>query len=573
MRNKLLLSAAVAAAMSFSAMADTAPIVKPAPPDFEVDVDKPVLPTHPNPVPAIFDKDAPDINALFEPTDNRFRQQARVDQTGEDNVATTDQTGGQEGLAHIRQTGDDNNASITQSDNGDNLPLPNPPTDFTVPTNVAIVGQTGGGNTGDIDQLNTLTNGPANLADVHQFSDDDAPADTNTVDIDQLDGRALTARGNQGAEDARANNNSATIAQTGQGDTTVSVAAFIDQQSDGNTASVVQFDVDEVSTVIVQEGSVGFAGSAANIADVTQTGGESDLTVELFQSNTGAGFASDGDTANDATILQTGRGNSIVSSQVNDDNLLNLTQSGEYNDIQTEQTDDVGFTSNDIVATQSGDNNDLYVRQLNAPSEANITQDGSFGEINIEQIASGANVVDGFTNTLSVGQSGTGNIINVLQQDDNNNADIDQDGLDNKINLEQTDNTDNGSNFATLTQTAAVSNSSIHVVQDDAENTAAVNQTAGDNLTVSIQQSGDAVTNFGFGDANAATVTQEGTDNTIEISQEASNVPGLNFAPVNTILFDQSGVNNLTQISQVGEGNTVDAAQTGTDNILQIIVC
>jgi len=64
-------------------------------------------------------------------------QTSEIDQNGDGNNATVDQTLGQEGLSDINQVGDTNTADVTQSENliGSNI--------FTVPSNVADIDQIG----------------------------------------------------------------------------------------------------------------------------------------------------------------------------------------------------------------------------------------------------------------------------------------------------------------------------------------------------------------------------------------------------------------------------------------------
>ncbi|MEM6899432.1 MAG: hypothetical protein AAF583_06655 [Pseudomonadota bacterium] len=593
MRTKLLTTAALAGALVAPAFADTTPITA-NPGDYE----RPHLEHPDKPDPAVpnvpdFDKPDADLHELFDtlpldpPEDaNGFQQQARVEQVGDDNEATTDQTASEEGLAHIRQDGDSNSADVTQRDRQNNLPLPNPPTTFEVPTNVAIIGQTGDNNDATVDQANTKTGGRGNLADIHQFSaEDTGELDGNTatvvqgdVDDDGLptDGRVLIARINQGSADAAAENNDASITQDGTFANNVDVRAFVDQQSDGSSATIMQTNVDDAVVTVIQEGFDGATDSESNIANVTQTGGE-DLTVELFQNNTGGGF-NPGGTENEATILQSGDNNRVSARQEIDDNILDVDQSGSFNMIDTVQSDADGFTSNMIEIDQTGEENVISVLQEDAPSDAFVDQSGSENKVTIQQIASGANVIGGFTNTVDVIQTGHDNDVHVLQQNDGNGAVINQDGSDNDIVLEQRDNSDNGFNDATLTQAAAVSGSTISVLQRDAENSATVNQTAGHNLNVAIDQSGDSSTfafgsGFFTGDVNVADVLQEGTDNEISIRQEALNVGFIVTVPTaNIAALDQGGSNNEVFIEQIGEGNDVgelgDRVVQNGDNLL-----
>jgi len=408
-----------------------------------------------------------------------------------------------------------------------------------------------------VTQENTATAGIANTADVHQFSASGTDVVGNNATIDQGPGRSFSAIINQGtgATDsepgAPAGNNTATVSQVGSGGNEIlSVSTFIDQQSEGSTADVIQSGVDGASVVINQ---TGFAGALAdaNRAEVSQVGG-SGLSVSLVQRNNGAG----GD--NDAIIIQDGYDLSVTSSQVDDNNQLDIDQSGWGNAIVTSQQDDTGQGRNEIGITQTGEGNTVYSAQTDAPSSALIDQSGFSNEIVTAQDASGANNSLDFENSLDIAQSGGNNTIYALQRDDGNVASIDQSGWDNAINLEQTDNFDGGLNDATLSQASDVTFSTINAVQDDSENTLFVGQSDGTYLTANVQQSGA----LGFNDA---TLTQSGAYNTTDISQ-TSTFGG----ETNTINFDQSGAGNLAQLEQIGGDNGINASQSGWLNVLQI---
>lgn len=568
MRTKLLMTAATAAMLAWGASADTTRIDENRGDYERPHLDSPDMAAMANPTEAEFLKDDPDLEYLFDtleldsPEDeNGFQQQARIQQDGNANDANVDQTDSEEGLAHIRQTGDGNEANVSQADDMNNGPAPNPPLTFTGPTNIAIIGQTGDSNEANIDQHNTSTAGASNLADIHQFSEEDSDElDGNTAtivqgDVDGDSGRALTARIIQGDIDARSENNDATIMQDGLAAPTVSVTALVDQQSDGSSTTIVQTTVDDAKVIVNQTGYDGAADTAANIASITQSDG-TDLTVGLVQTNEGLGF-NPGGTENDATIFQSGTDLTISASQEYDDNVLDIRQYGEANEIKTEQSDEGGFTSNEINIVQDGYENDISVLQTNAPSIANINQEGDYNVIMVEQDASGANVVGGFTNRADVDQLGYDNDVSVLQQNDGNIADVDQDGSYNAIKLEQRDNTDNGINRATLTQTADVYSSSMNVLQQDAENFVNATQTDGYGLTMNIDQSGDASTLFGFGDVNAAEVTQSGGDSSINVRQQASNEPFVAIPPTNVVSLVQDAYYSDIYVEQVGEGNEV----------------
>jgi hypothetical protein len=160
MRTKLLLSAAVAAAMSFGAMADVTPIEKPtdfkdAPPEFNHE--------------AVPHEDA-DVKPLADRAllfgSGEVGQTGLIQQDGDANTADVDQTESGNGLAHIRQDSTGvlegeagNTAGIVQVDSAAPSKF-----DVTAAANVAIIGQTGSENTANIGQLGGFNS----TVEVHQ---------------------------------------------------------------------------------------------------------------------------------------------------------------------------------------------------------------------------------------------------------------------------------------------------------------------------------------------------------------------------------------------------------------------
>ncbi|MEL6323405.1 MAG: hypothetical protein AAFQ84_04145, partial [Pseudomonadota bacterium] len=293
MRTKLLVTAAIAGMLAMPAMAD-----KPAEgPEKRVDLvePKPPEPGEPNvkteddldSVLELFSIEEGDIGTRFDPAE--FYQQQRVDQNGDDNAATIDQTAGSQGLASIQQNGNNNYATTYQSDS-DTPPGAVP---FAFPANISVTTQTGDGNVAYVEQWGNAGEKPfANRADIHQFSFDGAPDDANFATVFQQGNDATLATITQGDDDGIGGLfNDANIIQTGNDGSFVGIA----QSRDGNSANVVQsntgLEPDAISSsVSVQQVSDfgGFGFGEANIADIYQHDGIS-LTTEVLQTNDGTG--------------------------------------------------------------------------------------------------------------------------------------------------------------------------------------------------------------------------------------------------------------------------------------------
>ena len=184
------------------------------------------------------------LTDLFDNAAGVFTQQGRMEQTGDANTATIDQTGSGNGLAHVRQVGDRNMAEVTQLDsNGD--------TSFDTPSNTAVIGQIGNDNIVTTRQESSLT---GNRIDVHQ------DGDLNTVVADQIETSNSSIQIIQGTETDDAFSNTVNATQA-LGDLLI---ARIQQTGTANMATTNQTGGMENTIVLLQDGN-------DNVATVMQT--------------------------------------------------------------------------------------------------------------------------------------------------------------------------------------------------------------------------------------------------------------------------------------------------------------
>ena len=569
MRTKLLLSAAVAAALGAPAFADltpppvpekTIPVFEP----HEADPEKPEVKA---------DLTAGDISALFnnketasDETDGRFNQEAIIFQEGgEDgrNDASIDQTASTEGLASVEQRGSSNFASVVQTNTGG----PGSGGQFVNPANIAVVDQNGNGNTARVRQFDGPSAAPsvteANIVAVHQYSDADGSlgGDVNTAEVEQNGSFNVSTQITQGSEADGGQNNTAFVLQSGSGNSDIDIA----QNFDGNFADASQLDAWRSSIKIEQNG---FGTDANNTAIVSQQDGEG-LEAHIVQ---GGGSAGTAGIDNNAVILQTGTDNVTAIAQVFDGNTATVDQSGARNDIAIEQgsgffvenanTADVvqggwnneidvyqtadGNDANFAVAVQSGESNELIVNQdagdggqnfadanqsgySNALAviqvndgtgtagfnDAAVSQSGSENELNVSQ--------DGSGNIVTADQSGWGNTLAIAQVGDSNIADATQSGESNELTIVQ------GGEFNVAFATQAGGSNEAHIEQDGASNTAELTQTTYGNSAHIFQTNyetgfvaeGTNVANVSqtYNSNQAALVVQYGAANTANISQ------------------------------------------------------
>ncbi|MEM6410526.1 MAG: hypothetical protein AAF683_03215 [Pseudomonadota bacterium] len=546
MRTKLLTTAALALALPMSfAAADTTPIVKPdkTPLNFSVNPDKPDLPEIDKPLPT---------DALF--GDDPQSQTANLEQTmtnlgGLVNDGTIEQTGDQN-QAQLTQTGNDNGATIVQSDLG-------APGSFNVATNLGVIDQNGNGNFAEVEQINTADGGPSNVASVHQFSDtpeDGTLSNEALVSQDGLNGSVALIV--QGASDAGTTNNFASIDQFGG--SADRADARIDQQSDGNSADVLQgFGLGGGDVRIQQTGFDGAGFAEANEASVIQGPG-SDLEVNILQSSEEPpALGVDG--ANFAFVDQIGDGSTVNIEQRNDGNNAEVFQNADHSDVHILQNDVDSVGQNFALVAQEGDGNSTVIEQENVDNDAFVEQFGDGGTILVDQ-----NVQFGD------GPEGT-NIVDLFQ---------DSDTVDSTIEVEQDHRfTDDNANVVFVDQ-IGVTNGLVQVAQTGEGHDASIVQGPGSDLTVQLIQGGpgsffrsnnEAII-FQSGDRNEITVFQEDDGNVAEISQEGSdNSISLEQLDDNFAMIDQGGHRNSIHVFQTGDDDIATVTQFANDSVINVI--
>lgn len=529
MRTKLLLSAAVAAALGAPAFADVTPPPVPEknPPVFEpheADPEKPEVKP---------DLTAEDISNLFnnkedgafDETDGRFNQEAIIFQEGGEegrNRASIDQEASTEGLASVEQRGSNNRASVRQTNTGG----PGSDGQFVNPANIAVVDQNGNGNTARVRQFDgpTLAGSvtEANSVAIHQYSDASGSAgtDVNRAEAEQNGSFNVSVQITQGTAEEGGQNNEAWALQSGSGNSDIDIA----QNFDGNYAEAAQLDTWRSSIKIEQNG---FGIDADNSAVVTQQYGEG-LEAHIVQ---GGGSAGTAGIDNNAAILQTGVDNVTAISQVFDGNTATADQSGAANDIAIQQGS--GFfveNANTADVVQSGWGNEIDVYQTADGSDANfatVAQSGESNELIVNQDAG-----DGGQNFTDVSQTGFFNDLAVIQVNDGagsagaNNASVSQSGNENDLN----------------------------VSQDGSGNNVLADQSGWGN-TLAIAQVGDS--NFAgadqSGEYNELTIVQDGEFNVAWATQSGA---------LNEGYIEQDGASNNAELTQTTYGNRAHIFQT-----------
>lgn len=231
--------------------------------------------------------------------------------------------------------------------------------------------------------------------------------------------------------------------QLGKGNRIGAAGTGFLQESNRNSATVVQSSDRNVVREVTQTGNGSDAGSLRrNTLSIVQQGGAANSVHTLIQTRAG-GLAS-GLRGNEAAIVQTGAGNRIgLLSQtgrangadlafIGNVNLADSIQSGASNAAVMRVDGNLNVLRLDqdsnllgnaaAIRIDDGNLNLVQVRQSGA-NAAGVTIHGDLNLVSVDQ--SGANLaavsVDGRVNRVTASQSGTGNVIDVAIAGDGNN--------------------------------------------------------------------------------------------------------------------------------------------------------
>lgn len=238
--------------------------------------------------------------------------------------------------------------------------------------------------------------------------------------------------------------------------------------------------------------------------------------------------------------------------------IATVTQNGNYNTADVFQNSMDG-DANSIYATQSGDFNDLITEQRGNNNYLELTQGGDFNEAIMEQYSKGT--APNLNNALLV-QSGLWNEATLSQKEDplnfpdnsHNVGRMTQSGNNNSYALNQGGNEWNPLNENYLVQSG--NDNEANVDQFGYTDFSDIRQFGTSNEASLIQTAGQG----GAGTATSYSV-QLGTDNQLDILQD--------YDPLSQYANSyQNGVGNTTNIRQEGNGaQTVVAVEDGTDAI------
>jgi hypothetical protein len=229
-----------------------------------------------------------------------------------------------------------------------------------------------------------------------------------------------------------------------------------------------------------------------------------------------------------------------------------------------------------------GDNNKVEMTQ-NGNTKLEITQEGINGTIQTFQdvdVNDGGNAVFisqiGLRNDVQAFQLGTLGGINLLQSGNDNIAIINQTGTNDDFSLTQAGNKDKVEITQGQMQIGAVREggpSTGNILEVKQNNGVSASDVAADGSELEILQWG--TTNLirleQSGSLNKLTVTQSGESNIIT-GFEGPGSLGEQIGNSNEGILKQSGNNNTIMYSQTASNTYVDALQSGSGNLAQIMV-
>ncbi len=288
----------------------------------------------------------------------------------------------------------------------------------------------------------------------------------------------------------------------------VDQTASIEQNGNNNTAEVTQLGGTYLWTELAQNGD-------SNEATVTQAG--TNVSVEATQQGV----------ANQLTATQEGFGTWVRSHQEGEGNLQSIVQRSEG-----------GVTA---YVYQYGVDNEAYVVQNDGDyNDGRINQHGQQNVLRLEQTY--------ILNSLDATQEGTRNLANV-RQTGHVTAQINQTGLANDVDLQQ--GAYSRAN-AVISQTGEYNEASVSQSERsyDSSSDLYLTQTGASNKADVYTGTAEGLLDF----------TQIGTGNELIARQGVRNgsVTGISRGDYNEVFFVQTG-----------DGNTLDLAQSGADNVIE----
>lgn len=387
-----------------------------------------------------------------------------------------------------------------------------------------------------------------------------------------------------------ADNNEATLEQTGSGNEAYIGQAIGENLADPGTAS-------GNSASVSQEGAGNFAGTAqgtygatavGNTLEITQDGS---LNTAYVNQGVGSGALAED---NDADVSQAGTGNYADVSQVGTDGAADVSQSGASNETYIEQDGDGNSadvhqdgTGNvarveqkitlanpanpqEAIIEQFGEDNYAYIEETGEGNWGRIRQDGARNQAYRES-----------TDISGIRMTGRGNRADILQRGEENVARFNTSGSYNDfvITQEGPGGSDAFRNQAAITLHGSEGNAG-QIVQSGDDNRAGMtlSQGADFNVDLSIHQAGDGnyagaqLTHVpgGLTTGTVLDVVQSGNNNEIGAPGSGGGAGILVTGGTgNQIFVDQSGDANLIGVGGVhvqGDNNLVDITQSSDFN-------
>lgn len=247
--------------------------------------------------------------------------------------------------------------------------------------------------------------------------------------------------------------------------------------------------------------------------------------------------------------------NTAIVEQVGIDQVSNITQTGNSNYVDTDQS----VANNNATVIQDGDNN-----VIGTPSEEDA--------IGIQQI--------GNSNTADITQTGDDNIVSEYRLEKSVFASVKQNGDDNSMTIEQTgdDNVvgqgsfpyhsigqDGSNNTANISQEGGNSNKVGRFYQYGNLNGADIDQVGNENYVIAVSQ-----LKLGGNDTyNDLDIDQVGDDNRATAAQEGLNIIGvIQQGSVSAASYDNKADQSLSLTD--AEGHIIQAGVGGNDALQQV---
>lgn len=350
----------------------------------------------------------------------------------------------------------------------------------------------------------------------------------------------VMAQSNSATTTQNGNNNSSSQDQSGNSNTAEVTQGMFQDETDSEGATAIQTQDGSENSAIIKQRDWGNPG---NLAEQEQIG-EGNQAVSIMYNG-----------ANESYQLQEGDGNQASYSVLGYDNTFSGEQDGQMNQMYIDQATwyDADNYGNQVTATQTGNENLLDAKLKGDENTLNFTQSGNFNEIT--GLSGDPFMYEGDYSSIDIEQINDNNTVQAHIQGTNQDIDVWQKsyspGNTSKIEIDASLGGGTASQSVFVMQDGTSNLSDVYIQGNG--NTVEHTQPQDLEGPVIVNKDNEAYTSI-WGSANEASIYQEGDANLAE-----QNIWGSS----NSATTHQDGGYNEAYIDQKTDGNTALQVQDG----------